>query len=289
MTKTEKVLQEFGLSKNETIVYLVTLKQERLTPFQIHKITGIARTTVYDTLLSLSLKQLIELDQSDGYKKQQTLVTAKNPSTLRSIIKKNKKSLDELEIDILDILPELTNSYGNYKTNTDFSYYEGIKGFKKIYFNRDIIPEIAWNPLISSNYSTRKKHRTLIDKYSKTISSSKNPHKELIPWNSWTQHVISAQHERNSKYLNRNFRYIENSSFDIHTYISLTKDRIAIACAKDDEAWGMIIKSHALYQTLKATFEMLWITATPVTKDIVNKLGANDLYKAAKRKGHKDL
>lgn len=289
MTQVEKTLIKFGLSENEIQVYLSTLETPRLTPYQIHKATGIPRTTVYDTLLSLSLKKLIELDQSDGIKKQQTFVTAKNPTSLRQIIRDNKQSLNELEVDILDILPQLTGKYSNYDTNTDFSYYPGIEGFKKIYLDRTVTPELIWNPLVTTDVLGRKTQREAVDSISKAVIQDNIPTKNLIPLTAWTKHVLTIQYERNPNYIKRNMKYIENSAFNIHTYISLTRNRVAIACSKDDEAWGIIIKSKALYATLKASFEVLWSIGTPVTKSFVESMGENELHKAIKKKGQKGL
>lgn len=82
MDTSTKVLKRFGLTDNEIDIYIECLKNEELSPFQLSKLTGIPRTTVYDCLMSLSLKGLIELEQSDGFQKQQTRVRGKNPSEL---------------------------------------------------------------------------------------------------------------------------------------------------------------------------------------------------------------
>lgn len=285
MNKIQKVLTQYGLSDNEIAIYTASLREHGLTPYKISKLTGIPRTTVYDTLLSLALKKLIELDQSDGYKKQQTLVRAKNPSTLRSLLREKKEKLDELEIDVIDILPDLAKETVQFETNSDFSFYPGIDGFKKIYLNDEIVPEISWNPLIASDIPGRDDNRKTVDRVSKRAAKINTPTREIIPLTKWTKHVLSSQFARDENYLNRNFRYIEGGGFDVNSYIALTKDRIAMCTSSDGEAWGLVIKSPALYSTLRASFEVMWNSAIPVTKELVKEIGADDLYKGARRKG----
>ena len=54
-----KLLQSFGLSETESIVYLKALRQEYSTASEIAKLSGIKRPTVYHTLQTLSEKGLI--------------------------------------------------------------------------------------------------------------------------------------------------------------------------------------------------------------------------------------
>ena len=104
-------LGEFGLTENEIMVYLQCLKVVDATPFTISKATGIARTTVYDILLGLSLKGLITVTQSDGYKKQQTKIRAKDPFIIRKILTERRNKLFELEADIVQFLPFIKKDF----------------------------------------------------------------------------------------------------------------------------------------------------------------------------------
>ena len=91
MNLINKVLLDFGLSESEIKVYLECLKETDLGPFKLANLTGIPRTTVYEILTSLALKGLVELEHSDGFTKKQTKVKAKNPTTLREMVRNKKK------------------------------------------------------------------------------------------------------------------------------------------------------------------------------------------------------
>ena len=136
MNLTNKILTNFGLTENEIKVYLECLKETDLGPFKIANLTGIPRTTIYEILTSLSLKGLVELQQSDGLTKQQTKVRAKNPTTIRDIVRAKKQKLSQLEVDVVEILPFLNKEYFKDEANADFQ----LKGRKKfILVNKEIM------------------------------------------------------------------------------------------------------------------------------------------------------
>ena len=57
--------------------------------------------------------------------------------------------------------------------------------------------------------------------------------------------------------------------------------------AKDDEVWGLIIKSPLLVKSFKSFFEFMWEQATPVTKNFVESLGENEFLKHELKKKKK--
>lgn len=56
--------------------------------------------------------------------------------------------------------------------------------------------------------------------------------------------------------------------------------------AKDNEVWGLIIKSPLLTKSFRSIFEFMWEKATPATKEFVESLGLNEFLKAEKNKKH---
>ena len=134
MDPINKTLTEFGLNDSEIKVYLQCLKEDSLTPFKIAKLTNIPRTTVYDILLNLSLKGLIDLQQSQGFEKQQTKIHAKNPFIIREILQNKRKQLFELEADVIQILPQLKSDFLHTTLPPNIQYFPGKEGLKKVYF-----------------------------------------------------------------------------------------------------------------------------------------------------------
>ena len=127
-------LKNFGLSKNEIAVYCEAIKHEESSPFTLSQATGIPRTTVYDVLMGLSLKGLIELQQSDGFSKQQTRIKANNPSVLRQILRQKRRALTRTEVDIVSILPFLKGDFHGSEPHADFRFFPGIEGAKTVMY-----------------------------------------------------------------------------------------------------------------------------------------------------------
>lgn len=287
----KSALTRFGLSESEVKVYLAAVKQDDTTPFKLAKLTGIPRTTVYDTLMSLSLKGLVVLSSSDGFSKQQTLVRAKNPSAFRTILQNKRKELLSVESDILEILPEIKQEYNKGKANSDFMFYPGIEGARKIYSEMMSkeeteldIPSYAWDLQMPMDAFG-------VDETNKMVSSDnsyrlrrKNFSRELSPLNDWTRHVISYQYERDPDYLtNLNLRVVEKSGFEVFLRMEIKGDWFKAVCAHEDEMWGLKIRSKFFAGTLKSIFNLNWDLATVVTPELIKSWGPNEFLQAQVR------
>ena len=55
----EEILKDFGLSDNETTVYLALLKIGNSTANRVAEITGLKRSTTYDNLNLLASKGIV--------------------------------------------------------------------------------------------------------------------------------------------------------------------------------------------------------------------------------------
>lgn len=285
MNQIQRTLSKFGLTANETTVYLETIKHEETSPFELSRLTKIPRTTVYDILMSLSLKGLITLTQSDGFTKHQTRIKAKNPSELRNILHQKQQDLISLEIDILDILPQIKQTYQKKEAQADFRFYPGIQGAEEVYYqsyNSDVrAPVIVFNNLMPVDAFGRKKvNQDAIQGTAELVKKGVRI-RHLIPYTEWTRHALSYQFGRDPNYIfAREMRYIDNPVFDLHQRTTIQSNRITICCIKGDEAWGLIINSPSLASTLTSIFELLWVQATPVTPAFVKSHGENLFLKA---------
>lgn len=280
-----KSLREFGLTEKEIVVYLQCLKVVDATPFTISKATGIARTTVYDILLGLSLKGLITVTQSDGYKKQQTKVRAKDPFVIRKILSEKRSKLYELEADIVQFLPYIKKEFLSNSVSPHIEFFDGIEGMRKVYWGDNKLigkyEVCAFENLMPIDVMPSAEINEEIDVSSKKYKNSRFRPRYLIVLNDWSRHVLSYQCERDPNYLEiRDFRYIEDIGLEIKSNVVIAGNYIRISTASGDESWGAIINSKALKETLMTFFNFVWIIAKPVTKDFVKSFGRNKLLEA---------
>jgi DNA-binding MarR family transcriptional regulator len=285
MTKAEKALEQFGLNKNETKVYLEILNHDESSPFQISKLTGIPRTTVYDIVMTLSLKGLIELKQSDGFTKQQTLIRAKNPSVLRKILQDKRKELTKLELNILDILPDLKQDFHKEESNAYIKFSPGIENVKKMLldFNTVDLPTYVFTDEMPADAVGNSYTDEAVQEELKATKHKLNRLKKIIPLNDWTKHVIGYQYSLNPDYIKfYETRFIDNPIFDLNQEIYIQGDLIWIITAKDDEIWAATITSKLLAKSLISIHQLIWNMATPLTDGIVKSWGKDEYAEVLK-------
>lgn len=284
----DRVLKDFGLSESETKVYLECLKESDLGPFKLARLTGIPRTTIYEILSSLALKGLVELEQSDGFTKQQTKVRAKNPTTIRDIVRKKSRKLSELEVDIVEILPMLNKDYFKDEANADFQFLPGIEGARKVYFSEvaDVkLPMLVFDNLMPMNVFGREDINRDVLRQTKKIINNGGQLKELGVMNEWSRHVLEYQVSLDDNYLEaREQRLLDIPGIEFNQRIVIQGDWIKISCAKEEEAWGIIIRSESLATTLRGIFNLVWSLAKPITTKLVKSWGKNGFWEEEKKK-----
>ncbi len=289
MNEAKKVLMQYGLTENEAVVYVTCLQNERLTPFVIAKMTHIPRTTVYDSLLNLSLKGLIRLDQGDVYSKRQTIVKANNPSVLRLILQERRKELFNLEAHVADVLPALKGMFHKDDPNATIEFLPGADGVKKVHFDSEFetvnLPSFAWDKLMPLDMWGSAEMNRLVSESNQRRANITSPEKELVPLNDWTKHVITYQYERDPTYLDQTeFRYIDNPVFDMFLRLCIKGEFVRISCYEEDEIWGLKINSIALSKSLLAIYQLSWQQAVPITKELITKWGKNEFLAAQKKR-----
>lgn len=285
MNTTYTVLSKLGLSENEVKVYEEAIKHEKIAPYALAKAIGMPRTTVYDVMLNLALKGLITVRQSQGLEKQQTWIEAKNPSTLREMVFKQRRELAQTEVDLVDVLPILKGEYSKNVENTNFKMYPGIEGAKQVMNQTIEAKKNSTLRVFESLMPMDTLGKKLINQDVDTgLQSKRTTHtsiKSLIVLNKWTKHVLSYQHMRNSDYVKlHNFRYIDNPLLSINLDISLLQDTIRCVCTQDNEAWGLIIKSAKLSKTLESIFDILWTQSSEITEKNIEEWGENEFFEA---------
>jgi hypothetical protein len=281
--RTQEVLEKFGLSSNEALVYQSALKLGESSPFKIAKDTGIPRTTVYTVLTDLALKGLVELESATGLMKQQTKVRAQNPSKLREILWQKRESLVKQEVDIVEILPFLKKEYLKDATNADFQFFPGSEGARKVNFDVDHIDQDSYvfDYMTPMDVFGSKETNEGVEKSIKMQSKLKSTEYNLISLTPWSKHALSYQVSRNPEYLNHvEHRYLPFELGKMAVWVHIKGSRIRIVSVKGDEVWGLIIRSQNLAESLIGIHQALWKLGTPITKEMIGSWGPNE-YKQA--------
>lgn len=285
---THKTLERFGLTNNEIVVYLEALKHKEISPFKLARLTGIPRTTVYDVMTTLALKNLITLKTSQGLEKQQSWIVPKNPSVLRETIFKRREDLMRLEVDVVDILSDLKKEFLPHEHNAHMRYYPGKEGIVRVY---DLMNNLS--PQVQVYYFDHMMPMDNLGKdfVNKEVSVSMKKAgvakrvKTLFALNDWSRHVLSYQYGRNKSYIDyHEYRYIESPVFDLKHDMYVFLDKVIMVAAKDDEVWASVLTSKLVAASFISLFQTMWQTAIPVTEKFVKSLGENEFLKQEKKK-----
>jgi predicted transcriptional regulator len=262
MKRVKNILQRLGLTENEIEVYLEILKAGRTSHYALAKKTGIPRTTIYDVVLSLENKKLVEVTQNTA----QSDIKAFAPTELYSIVQGKLKDYQSVEEDLLEIIPELQGKYSKFEGNSDFQFFEGIDGARKAYFTEGY------------EISTQERY-SITDLNSMNIFGVQDrdntyPYivKELIPINEWSQYSLKKWLRDDPDFLSRKvYRYIDDSILKTFTRTSIVGNKVFHSCTSKSEAWGIMVASSSYSDTMKSFFDFAWSKSKKLTADTIRK------------------
>jgi sugar-specific transcriptional regulator TrmB len=125
------ILEELGLTGNESQVYFSLLSIGPSTILKVSQASELKRTTVYSIIDSLKQKGLVNI-QVNGFKKK---LVAEKPEKLEVMLEIKRKKLRAL-------LPEFSALYNLQGGESFLKNYEGLEAVKSVYESliRDIKP-----------------------------------------------------------------------------------------------------------------------------------------------------
>jgi len=239
----QKELEELGLSKNESTIYLFLLKTGDTTTGSIIKQTGIANSRVYESLNTLITKGLVTYNtQKDGKHFQ-----ASSPNKFIELEDERKKKIESL-------IPNLTSLQSSKSPETKTAIFEGLEGFKTAF--KKIIDDCPKNETIhilgfSEQQFKEESLRLFITNMN--LKSAQKKLKLKIILDQSTKKTLGKDREQEKfteiKYMPKG--YVNPASVDIsqdYVYIFLWEEKPFV----------FMIKNKTIAQSFKTYFEFLW-------------------------------
>ncbi|MFH1452003.1 MAG: helix-turn-helix domain-containing protein [archaeon] len=239
----QKELEELGLTKNESLIYLFLLKARDTTTGSIIKETRIANSRVYESLSSLISKGLVTYNvQKDGKHFQ-----AQSPFKFLEIENERKKKVEAL-------IPGLNLMKSSEESAMKTAVYEGFEGFKTAF--QKIIEDCPKNGEIdilgfSEQQSSQESLRTFITNMN--LKSAKKKQKLRIILDVTTKGTLGKDREMEKftqvKYMPKG--YINPTSIDIfqdYVYIFLWEEKPFV----------FMIRNKKIAESFKNYFNFLW-------------------------------
>ena len=242
----ELILEEIGLTKNETKTYLALLELGESTTSKVLEKAGLNSGKIYEILTSLQKKGLVSYVTRNGKK----FFTASNPKKILDYLEEKKKNIDEKERAVQEILPELQKITSQENKETKIEIHTGIEGLKTAYAEELKYKE-GEELLILGVTQLKKYEKTITDFFVYNHMPKRKTKKYKIRkiLDETTRKEAPKIHEKEAKikYLPFPTTMCYQTIGDL-TIISITKKEPLLITIKDEE----------VAKSMKHQFELLW-------------------------------
>lgn len=231
----QETLQQIGLSKNETKIYLALLELGPCLMGELSGKTKIHRRNIYDSIEMLKDKGFV----SSTLLNNRNVFEAVDPKRILEI-------LDERRIDIESILPQLTKKN---KKQSLIKVYSGTNGRKIIFEDKLNCKEEQY---VLSAHKPSKKSSTYIENYHMRRIKNKIPLKMLF---------INSDKDFAKKF--SEYKYIQvrllPKLFNSPIAINIYGNKVAFLLGSGSmEPMSILIEDQDFSKDFKVHFEMLW-------------------------------
>ena len=242
------ILEDIGLTKNETKLYLALLELGSAPAGNIIKKTGMHRAVVYDLIDLLTEKGLV----SYVIKANRKYFEAHDPDRLLEYIELKKQELSKKEEQLKQILPELQQKRKLTKEEQEGTLYKGKKGLKSIY--EDVLKEKKEFLVMGARGEFKRNFPTYYPSFHRRRTEAKILTKLL-----YSQVMRKEHREKELKFCQ--FRYLPSGFLPpATTYIYGDKVAIILWGA---EAMAFVMRSKQVADSYRIFFKLLWNSAKP--------------------------
>ncbi|MDD5192912.1 MAG: helix-turn-helix domain-containing protein [Candidatus Nanoarchaeia archaeon] len=238
----EKLLEECGLTQNETLVYLALLKMGKAKSGEIIREAKISGGKIYETLYKLVDKGLVKEVSENRVKR----FIANDPKTLISYIREKGKSLKEKENELNKAVPLLFSLKKQESESDSVSLVKGTKGI---------------SPVVYSVLEQSKEIRIM------GVRSSKKEEYNNF-WRGWHRKRVELKREAKMLFSDRNtdywrfFRKLKYTKVKELLHLSpsaiMTIDNNAFLFSYEEEFTCIHITSDSISSSLSNFFDDLW-------------------------------
>jgi len=229
-----ETLKKFGLSDNESKIYILLLEEGPLVAGKISAKSSIHRRTVYDTINSLINYGLVNY----SIKENKKLFDASDPQKLVQMIDNTKK-------EITNILPILKQKQNQVINVSEARIYTGRKGIISIL--EDIL---RYNEILT--FGSHGRSKEILGPYFE-LHHKKRRRNEI------KSKFLLSERLRSSDILDSLFaeiRYLDKS-YDSKIATIITEEKVLIIIWNDDPI-GVVIESHDVCHAFRNYFNIIW-------------------------------
>ena len=249
-------LEKSGFTNKEALVYVTVLELGGAFPSRIAEYSGLRRSTVYNVLVTLSVRGLV----NEIEKKKKFFYQIEKPDNIKRRADANFKTAAESIKIIDDVLPAINNLYNKNSANTKITYYTGGDGINSIY--EDMVS--VKKPYEMLAFTNAKKFVdftsvAISEKYFKAKEKIGITTRAIFPETKEDRQSLNQAYKKINKKYWPVFRTIEADKFPAATEITIYGfSKVSIINFEKDRLTGVIIEDIAIYNMMKAIFELSW-------------------------------
>jgi HTH-type transcriptional regulator, sugar sensing transcriptional regulator len=244
MKKSRELLQRLGLSKKEVAIYHTLLSLGPSSVRHIAEKTGVNRGTTHEALKTLQEKGLV----SYYHKEKRQYFVAEDPVALTTLLKRKKASLEEIEENLQNVIPQLRSLYSEVEERPVVKYYENPEGIRTILQDvLDTTERLEEKEYAVYSSSKIKQH---------LHNAFQNYSEERIKRNIAVR-AISIGPGGEEVGLDERRWLTREEGAPTYTLIYGGKAAI-ISVNKNETPHGVIIEDHHIYQTQLLIFNSIW-------------------------------
>jgi HTH-type transcriptional regulator, sugar sensing transcriptional regulator len=238
-----KILEELGLTSNESKVYLALLRLGIASVSSISKESNVDRTLIYELLSKLSSKGLV----SSVVKTNKRYYEAASPEKLQAL-------LDEKEATLKSVMPQLMGLYDFKQEKQDVHFFKGKQGVKTI-LEQLLVEKSEWK-IFGVNKATKENIASYLPQL----------HRKRIEKKQFFRAIFSDESlDRAREIAAMKFTEVRilSSDYMTPTHISIVDDKLAIILWSEDPI-GILIESNEIAKGFETYFKILWTLARPI-------------------------
>jgi len=241
--QTQETLENLGLSRSESEIYLAALELGESLPKHLAEKANVKRPTLYKLLPGLINKGLL----SETFKGKRRYLVAQDP---QNYVDARQSELEQIQ----KLMPELRLLLATASTKPKIIFYEGVENLKKIYLDnlRERKPTLEFLSLenIHPKIDEYAHHYFIPNRIKRGITidilvsgSTKSP----------------AMNLTSDPYALRRVKTIDQKNFPIPLDCYIYGNNVSFALyRKDSEPIGLIIRSKEIATTMRSLFNFIW-------------------------------
>lgn len=247
------ILEPFGLSQEESKIYLELLEKKISTALSLSRNLHIGRTKVYRILDKLIEKELVvqQLD-SGGFK-----FTANDPNQLSLLLTKKESELISLQKNLPQVIKILQSKVDSGKSGSRILYYRGQEGLSQVNWNllkakgEFLSYEVSTASAYLPQVEAEKLRQAIVEKkiFVRTLTNktAQEPYTEITELvKHWWQ-----------------LKYISPKKLQIRADVFIYNDVYAVCNYLDTgDVFCFEIYNEHMAQMQREIFEQLWTEAT---------------------------